>query len=124
MPITARNALFVFVGGAAGTASRWIVSEASQSIGLGSLTALIVVNILGSFMLGWFVTGDRTGVHHVNALFAVGMLGSFTTFSSFAVASIDLVDAGAPLGAIAFAFGSVLLGLGAAVFGRLVAEQS
>lgn len=124
MPITARNALFVFVGGAVGTAMRWIVSEAAQSLGWGSLTALIVVNIVGSFVLGWFVMGERTGVHHVNALFAVGMLGSFTTFSSFAVATVDLVDSGVPLGAAAFGFGSVCLGLGAAVVGRIVREQA
>ena len=123
MPITTRNALFVFVGGAVGTAMRWIVGEGADSLGFGVLIPLVIVNVVGSFLLGWFVTGERTGVHHVNALFAVGMLGSFTTFSSFAVASVELADSGAFVGGAAFALGSVCLGFGAAVVGRLVAEQ-
>ena len=46
MPITTRNALFVFVGGAVGAAMRWIVGEGADSLGFGALIPLVIVNVV------------------------------------------------------------------------------
>lgn len=116
--------MFVFAGGAVGTALRWGVGVAAESVGLGSLGAIIAVNTAGSFGLGWFVVSDRALAHHVNGLIAVGLLGSFTTFSAFAVGAVELIDGGSPLGSFAFVAGSMALGYGAAVLGRSMGEPA
>lgn len=120
MPITPRNTLAVFVGGAVGAALRWAVGEVVLGLGANAVVGLVVVNVVGSFALGWFVVGDRSAMHHINALFAVGLLGSFTTFSGYAVATVDLFDMGSVVGGLTLALGSIAVGLGAAVAGRLI----
>lgn len=123
MPITSRNLLAVFAGGAIGTAMRWAVGEGVLSLGADSMVGLLVVNTLGAFALGWFLVGDSSKIHHINALFAVGLLGSFTTFSGYAVATVDQLDAGSMAIGLIFALGSIAVGFGAAVAGRLIGEH-
>jgi CrcB protein len=123
MVITPRNMLLVFVGGALGTALRWGVGEGVEVLGVATVVSLVVVNIVGSFALGWFVAGARSTGHHINAVFAIGLLGSFTTFSGYAVVTVDMFQTGSPLGAVALAFGSIAAGYTAAVVGRLMGER-
>jgi CrcB protein len=124
MLVTPRNLVAVFVGGALGTALRWLVGEGVSLLGANTVVALLLVNVVGSFILGWFVIGDTSKVHHINALFAVGLLGSFTTFSGYAVATVDLFQIGSAITGLMLAFGSVAVGLFAAVAGRLMGERT
>jgi fluoride exporter len=120
MPITPRNMLAVFAGGAIGTAMRWAVGEGLLEVGASAIVSLVIVNVIGSFALGWFVVGDRSKVHHINGLFAIGLLGSFTTFSGYAVSAVDVIDKGSVAGGLALALGSIALGFAAAIAGRVV----
>ncbi|MCZ7533660.1 MAG: CrcB family protein [Acidimicrobiia bacterium] len=116
MPKHVRELIFVFAGGAAGTAMRVVVNI----IGDGGRGSLMFVNVVGAFILGWFLARASSHHVHVNRFFAVGFLGSFTTFSAFALESVLLADAGIWVGSAAWIAVSVSLGVVAAVAGRLV----
>lgn len=84
--------LAVAAGGAIGAVGRYlVVSLAGTVFGLGFPYGTIIVNIVGSFVLGILV---ETGAlvwspsPELRALLVVGMLGAFTTFSTF---SLDVV---------------------------------
>lgn len=116
MPKHVGELIFVFAGGAAGTAMRVVVNL----IGDGGRGSLMFVNVVGAFILGWFLAMASSHRVHVNRFFAVGFLGSFTTFSAFALESVLLADAGIWVGSAAWIAVSVSLGVVAAVAGRLV----
>lgn len=83
--------LYVAVGGAFGSLMRFIVmSWISGWAGKEFPYATLIVNILGSFLLGIMVGVFAVLVprgRELHALIAVGALGGFTTFSTF---SLDL----------------------------------
>jgi CrcB protein len=74
----------------------------------------LVINLTGSLFLGWFLTVIRERIP-VSDTFrlavAVGFVGAYTTFSTFAYESNALLEDGASLKAIVNMFGSLLLGL-------------
>ncbi|WP_127902171.1 fluoride efflux transporter CrcB [Solirhodobacter olei] len=89
--------LQVAIGGAIGASARYLAGVAilrsfgSHEFPLG----VIAVNILGSFIMGALVVFlGQKGLTHWNALLATGVLGGFTTFSSFSLESWRLFDTG------------------------------
>jgi CrcB protein len=80
--------------------------------------ATMAINVAGSFLLGvlvvvptaWLSQDSRTAV-------GVGLLGGFTTFSTFSVQGFLDFEAGEPARALLYIGGSVLLGLAAAAAG-------
>jgi fluoride exporter len=80
------------------------------------------INIGGSFVLGlltasaWFSRDVREGL-------GVGLLGGFTTFSTFTVQSVLDVDAGEPGRAAAYLAVSVIGGLAAAAAGYILGRR-
>lgn len=116
-----RPLLFVFLGGALGTTLRFSVGAASDAAGASSLAAVLGANVVGAFALGWFTASRAAKSVHLNAFLAAGLLGSFTTFSAYAVEIADLGSSDQlALGAL-YAAGSIMLGVAAAVAGRSVA---
>jgi CrcB protein len=89
----------VGVGGALGAICRYLVDEAAPEsvVPLGTLS----VNVLGSFVLA-FVTFIGAG-SDVLLLVGTGACGSFTTFSSFSVATVELWKEGSRELSVAFA---------------------
>ncbi len=82
--------------------------------------ATFVINISGSFVLGFFLgfAQDRPWVHPTwRLLFAVGFIGAYTTFSTFTYESIRLIQDGEFLLATANMVGSVIAGGTAAITG-------
>ena len=106
--------LIVIVGGGAGSAARYLVglcifSYAGGAFPWGTLT----VNVVGSFLIGLVATlADEAGAIGPQArlFLIVGVLGGFTTFSSFSVETFRLVDNGEPLRALLNVSASLLLG--------------
>lgn len=78
--------LAVAVGGVIGTGARWGVDTLLPSASPGTLgVSTILVNVVGSFLLGLLVAAvwPRPGVRlWLKAGIATGVLGSFTTFSA------------------------------------------
>jgi CrcB protein len=91
------HVLAVASGGAAGAVGRYALSYlVNQATGAVFPWGTLAVNLLGSFLLG-FLTGlavESFVSPRMRALFGVGFLGSFTTFSTFALESLNLMRRG------------------------------
>lgn len=114
--------LLVGIGGAAGSVLRYLVSGWVQSVsGVSFPFGTLVVNVTGCLVIGFLsYLADVRGVltPEMRALLVIGVLGGFTTFSSFGNETMALVrDA-----EIGYAFAnialSLILGLGAVYVGR------
>ena len=112
--------LQVAAGGAIGASARFLTGVAIQR-GLGAFAfplGVISVNILGSFIMGALVVflGQR-GLTHYNAFLATGILGGFTTFSSFSLEAWRLFERGEVSTAALYVGLSVVISLAALVGG-------
>ena len=110
------NMLFAGAGGFIGAALRYVLCAwVSLSAGaVGYAWGTFAVNIIGSFLIGW-LSPFWLSMHHPARIFMiVGLLGGFTTFSSFSSDTIHLLQDGHALWAFAYVALSVLLGLAAA----------
>ncbi|WP_417782271.1 fluoride efflux transporter FluC [Terasakiella pusilla] len=90
--------IYVALGGAIGAVGRFAVVSAighwTHSVGSGFPLGTMVVNIVGSFMLGVLVELSAltwSPSPEIRVMLVVGMLGAFTTFSTF---SLDIVTLG------------------------------
>jgi len=112
--------LAVAVGGALGAGARWGVSELVPAAGAFPWPTLLV-NVSGSLLLGvlMVLVVDVYETHHlVRPFLGVGVLGGFTTFSTYALETRDLLALGEYALAAAYLIGSVvvcLLAVGLAV---------
>ncbi len=84
----------VGVGGALGAALRYLVGVGSLRLVGDVLPATLVVNVLGSAALGYLTAAYLSGAlsPRLALLLGVGLLGGFTTFSSYA---LEVVRTGA-----------------------------
>lgn len=113
--------ILIAVGGACGAAARfaldsWVSARASGDFPWGTL----LVNVSGTFMLGLlFSLAVERGVlsAEIRLPLLVGFLGSYTTFSTWMLETLRLVEEGAWLAAVVNAAGSVMLGMAAVVVG-------
>ena len=113
----------VAVGGALGAMSRYGVDRAVNGVFGTSVLGTFAVNISGSFLLGLLVAAGagRLGVpDEARAFAAVGFLGSYTTFSTLTVASVQLAGDGDWLRAAVNVIGSIVVGVIAAFAGIAV----
>lgn len=115
--------VLIAIGGALGAMSRYAVDRAVVGALGPSVLGTFAVNITGSFLLGLFlaVVADKVNwPEEVRMLAAVGFLGSYTTFSTLTVASVQLAAGGEWTRAVLNIFGSILIGLLAAFLGIIV----
>ena len=84
----------------------------------------LLINVSGSFVLGLLVgLAGRHGVpSSVVTVFGTGLLGAYTTFSTFSFDTVSLIEHGKTRTAVANLGASVVLGLAAAALG-LVASH-
>jgi len=115
----------IAVGGALGTLSRYEVGQAIHAAKDTFPWPTFIVNVSGAFVLGAFLTVVLTRhppARYARAFFAIGFLGSFTTFSTMAVETVTLVkDHKAALG-IGYLLVSVAVGLVVCWLGNRVAR--
>lgn len=111
---------FVAIGSACGGVLRWGIGNFVGSlIGAAFPYGTFFINITGSLFLGWFMTrldawsaaSEWFTRDHLRLLFAVGLAGGYTTFSSFEWEGFGLFrDNETVLGTI-YLIGSVVIGL-------------
>lgn len=112
----------MFVGGAVGTGGRALVSATAPPLA-GVPLAVLVVNVVGAFLLGLLLARlDRAGAddgrrRDLRLLLGTGVLGGFTTYSALAADTAALLTDGRPGTAAAYAGGTLVLGLVAALAG-------
>jgi fluoride exporter len=101
--------LAVAIGGAIGACLRYGCNELALNVlGKSFPFGTLLVNILGSFVLGLFSSGV-VAVSPWRALITIGLIGAFTTFSTFSLDTILLLQQGDWQKAIANVFLNVLL---------------
>ena len=99
----------------------WVAARWSASFPLGTL----LVNLTGSLVLGFFITLATQRVlidPRWRTLFAIGFLGSYTTFSTYTLESVNLILAGQWHTGLLNLLGSALLGGLAAAAGIILAR--
>jgi CrcB protein len=106
---------WVAVGGALGTLARYVgMIGIGRWLGTDFPWAVFLINILGSVVIG-VVAGLQALVLNnsdtVRAFVVVGLLGGFTTFSSFSLDIWLLVERGQIATAFIYAIGSVAIGV-------------
>ena len=121
-----RDAAYVAAGGAIGSALRYGVSVwLSQRVSHGFPWHTFAVNVGGAFALGLLMTlaVDRGGWGQWQLFAGVGLLGGFTTFSTFSYETLRLAQDGLTGAAAANALGSLAAGLVAVALGVLVGRS-
>ena len=123
MPRLVRALLVVFLGGVIGTGIRYGVVELVDAQRGSAVLALLIVNLIGSFALGWFAGRDpftpRPAL--VRLLVGAGILASLTTFSGVMVETVELVRADQSMEALALLIASIGGGVAVAAAGRRLA---
>jgi len=127
------NVLLVALGSAAGGVARWLLGSWVQRLSGGAPPAVfpvgtLVVNASGSFLIGLLVVPFRDRAPHWYVLLGVGFCGGYTTFSTFSLDTVALLETRGWLVATANVMSSVAAGLagvaaglalGRAAMGRL-----
>jgi len=116
--------LFVFIGGGLGAALRHFVNGASlRLVGSGWPLGTVFINVTGSILMGVVAAlfAFKLSLPPTLRLFiATGILGGYTTFSTFSLKTALLIERGQPAMALAYVLGSVLLGVGGLFVGMWV----
>lgn len=86
------NFLMVGLGGAAGSMLRYCVTLLGAALHLSGNVATFAVNILGSFLIGLLTGCCREGT--LLLLLTVGLCGGFTTFSTFSMQNVRMLQDG------------------------------
>ena len=119
--------LLVALGGGLGAALRHLSGIAALRLfGSGFPYGTLFVNVVGSFVMGAFIellTRRFGGSNELRLFVATGVLGGFTTFSSFSLDTAFLTERGDLALAALYVIGSVVLGI-AALFAGLALVRS
>lgn len=108
------NILAVGLGGALGAIFRYLLGQIIPKLGSGFPIATFAVNLIGCFAIGLVVglAGKHSNIDPRVILFLqTGICGGFTTFSTFSLESLTLIDEGKIVIGILYIVLSVLLGL-------------
>ena len=115
------SVLLVALGGALGSVCRYLVGVgAGRLLGADFPFGTMIVNIVGSFVMGLFIellAMRFDGSESLRLFVAVGILGGFTTLSSFSLDSVVLFERGAIGAAALYVGGSIVLSLAALIAG-------
>ncbi len=122
--------LLICLGGAVGTGARYLIGGlAARWLGSEFPYGTLFINVLGSFLIGFVQQVGLTTLaipETTRLVLTIGVMGGFTTYSSFSYETISLIENGSWLGAVAnvvFTTGLCLvvcvlgLGLGRVVVG-------
>jgi fluoride exporter len=120
--------LLVCLGGAVGSGARYLVAIWSVArYGPGFPYGTLAVNVIGSFLLAILFQLSRSAAWlspNVNLALGTGVMGGFTTYSTFTLDMIRFVEEGQPRAAVVYGAASLTLCLAAGFVGVYVARFS
>jgi CrcB protein len=109
----------VATGGAIGSVARYLVGIGSGKLfGTDFPWGTLIINVTGSFLIGLFVGlfAIRWDLPQAARIFlTVGICGGYTTFSTFSLDAVYLMERGEVFAAGAYMVGSVVLSVGALI---------
>jgi CrcB protein len=120
------NLLAIAAGGACGALARYLLAN-----GIGALVGrhlpwgTLCVNVLGSVAMGALfvvIVGNEAVRREWESVLTVGFLGAFTTFSTFSLETVVLLQAGRTLAAFGYAGASLLACVGGCAAGMRLAR--
>jgi len=121
--------ILIFFGGGVGSLcryllSRWITGNIVSAFPYGTF----LVNVSGCLLIGFFVfyfTEARFGPDSLTwrLLLVTGLCGGYTTFSSFSLENVQLIESGKVFTFLAYTFASLLLGFLATYTGIIIARN-
>ena len=121
------NLILIAVGGACGALMRfWISSGVAALFGKGFPLGTLIVNVVGSLLIGMLyvlLTERVVAGAGMRALLVVGFLGALTTFSTFSIETLQLLEGGEPVKALANVAANVVLCLAACWLGLISVRQ-
>jgi CrcB protein len=115
--MTLSTALAVALGGAVGSLARWSLGTALLGASARVPVGTLVVNVVGSFALGFLLAALPSPPAPLRAALTVGFCGGFTTFSTFSAETVALFEQGAGGRAMLYVIASVTLSVLAVVAG-------
>ena len=127
------NLLLVFLGGGAGAVGRYLGGVAflrlvgARQPYLATLTINVVGGVLMGLLIGALVTLGVRGVQHTDRIrlfLGVGVLGGFTTFSSFSLETVMMLERRAYATAAAYVAASVLLSALGVMLGLMIMRRT
>ena len=110
------NLLLVFIGGGIGSILRFGTNSFINHYAFSHIGTL-VVNVLGSFLFGIIVTIGERKSNYFNLFLLTGLLGGFTTFSTFASENFQLFKSEYFLTLCIYVLSSIFIGIGLVLFG-------
>jgi CrcB protein len=118
--------LAIGLAGSAGALLRYVIGAQVGRFNIRFPLGTFIINITGSFFLGWFLTYvTKHNISDTTRLaIGVGFVGAYTTFSTFMYDSVNLIDQGAILLALANLGGSLFIGLASVWLGMLLAKST
>ena len=120
------SVIYVAIGGALGSVSRYLLGIWTQTFSksIDFPYGTLAVNLIGCFVIGFLSQlAEARGAFtpESRAFIFIGILGGFTTFSSFGNETINLLRGGEAFNALANVGANVILGLALVWFGRTAA---
>ncbi len=114
--------IVIALGGAIGSILRYILGQAANMSSW--MWGTWLANIIGSFLIGlFFVWGKGKWPLPLYLMFTTGLLGGFTTFSTFSLETVQFMLQGQFLRGLLYTLSSVCIGLGAAYGGIWLGRQ-
>lgn len=118
--------IMVGIGGGLGAIARYLCAHIFNRLwSLSFPAATFTINILGSFLIGLLLAiflSKMGGSDNLKLLLITGFCGGYTTFSTFSIENLQLIQNGKVLMALIYIFSSVILGIIFALLGWLLGK--
>lgn len=119
--------LLVGLGGGIGAMGRHLISRLAVlfphgNFPLGTFMANVIGGLLMGLLVGWLARRIEGG-NDLRLFLGVGMLGGFTTFSSFSLEMVQMIERKAYLMALFYSLASVALAVTAVFSGLMLARK-
>ena len=119
--------LYVALGGALGASGRYALGHVMfKLMGPGYPWGTLAANIIGGLVMGLLVgwlAFRVSGGEHLRLFLAVGVLGGFTTFSSFSLEAMRMIETKAYSMALGYISASVVFSILAVFIGLVIARK-
>ena len=119
-----KQLLIVFIGGGIGTVFRYLLSKLIPYSGNGFPWSTFSTNIIGCFIIGilssYFLRTVSNDQSDLVLFTTIGLCGGFTTFSTYAYESLNLLKSGDHLNFLIYTLISVILGIIMVYLGMII----